>query len=395
MPKKITQEEFFQKMKENFGDKFDFSESIYKGYEEDVTYRCYEHGYVTTKARNLIKGYGCKACSMKKVKEALSKTQDKFIEEAKAIYGGKYDYSLVEYVNSNTKVKNVCNDCGHTFETRPADFLRKHGCPYCYGNVRLSTEEFVERAKIVHGDKYDYYLVEYVNNSTKVKIICHEHGVFEQTPNSHLQGKKCPRCALNESKSLVCGIGINDYDEPVKINGEHIDSYNYWTYMLKRCYSESSLKKNASYRDCSVSDEWIYFTNFKKWFDNPENGFMFGYELDKDLLVHNNRVYSESTCCFLPQEINKALIRQKSKRGENKIGVFYRKDINKYVAQIQSGIHQHRQIGIYETEQEAFLAYKAEKEGYLRHLADKYFSHNLITKKVYDALYNYEVMEDD
>lgn len=331
MPKKMTEEDFFKRMKENFGDKYDFSESVYKGYEEDVTYRCPEHDYITTKARNLIKGYGCKACSMKKVKAALSKTQEQFIEEAKAMYGDRYDYSLVEYVNS----------------------------------------------------------------ATKVKIICPEHGIFEQTPNSHLQGKKCPRCALNESKSLVCGVGINDYDGPVKINGVHIDSYNYWTYMLKRCYNESSLKKNASYRDCSVSDGWIYFTNFKKWFDNSENGFMFGYELDKDLLVHNNRVYSESTCCFLPQEINKALIRQKGKRGENKIGVFYRKDVNKYVAQIQSGIHQHRQIGIYETEQEAFLAYKAEKERYLRHLADKYFSHNLITKKVYDALYNYEVMEDD
>lgn len=395
MPKKMTQEEFFQKMKENFGDKYDFSESVYKGYEEDVTYRCYEHGYVTTKARNLIKGYGCKACSMKKVKAALSKTQDKFIEEAKAIYGEKYDYSLVEYVNSNTKVKIICNDCGHTFETRPKDFLRHHGCPYCYGNVKSNNEEFIEKAKIVHGDRYDYSLVEYVNSATKVKIICPEHGVFEQTPNSHLQGKKCPRCALNESKSLVCGIGINDYDEPIKINGVHIDSYNYWRHILKRCYSESSLRRNASYRDCSISDDWIYFTNFKEWFDNPENGFMLGHEIDKDLLVHGNRIYSETTCCFLPPEINRVLNRQKNKRGNYKIGVFYRKDMNKFVAQIQSGIHEHRQIGIYETEQEAFLAYKIEKERYLRYLADKYFSQNLITKKVYDALYNYEVMEDD
>lgn len=395
MPKKMTEEDFFKRMKENFGDMYDFSESVYKGYEEDVTYRCPEHGYITTKARNLIKGYGCKACSMKKVKTALSKTQDKFIEEAKAIYGEKYDYSLVEYVNSNTKVKIICNDCGHTFETRPSDFLRKHGCPYCYGNVRLSTEEFVERAKIVHGDKYDYSLVEYVNNSTKVKIICPEHGVFEQTPNAHLRGEKCPRCALNESKSLVCGVGINDYDGPVKINGEHIDSYKYWSYVLKRCYSQQSLQRNRAYIDCSISDNWIYFTNFKEWFDNPENGFMLGYELDKDLLVHGNRIYSDTTCCFLPPEINRAINKQKSKRGKYKIGVFYRKDMNKFVAQIQSGIHEHRQIGIYETEQEAFLAYKGEKERYLRYLGDKYFSQNLITKKVFDALYNYEVMEDD
>lgn len=331
MAKNFTQEDFLQRMKENFGDKFDFSESVYNGYEENITYKCPKHGYITTKARNLIKGYGCKACLMEVVKAALRKTQEQFLEEVIA----------------------------------------------------------------VHGDRYDYSLVEYVNSATKVKIICPEHGVFKQTPNSHLQEKKCPRCALNESKSLVCGIDINDYNGAVKINREHIDSYKYWSYVLKRCYSLQSLQRNRAYIDCSISDDWIYFTNFKEWFDNPENGFMLGYELDKDLLVHGNRIYPDTTCCFLSPEINRAINKQKSKRGKYKIGVFYRKDMNKFVAQIQSGIHEHRQIGIYETEQEAFLAYKAEKERYLRYLGDKYFSQNLITKKVFDALYNYEVMEDD
>jgi hypothetical protein len=123
---------------------------------------------------------------------------DSFIEKAKLIHGGKYDYSLVEYVNNKTKVKILCPEHG-VFEQRPNDHLSKCGCSKCINKFRLNTNTFIEKAKLIHGGKYDYSLVEYVNGKTKVKIICYIHGEFEQTPDKHLNSKQgCSHC----SKSL-------------------------------------------------------------------------------------------------------------------------------------------------------------------------------------------------
>lgn len=146
-------------------------------------------------------------------------TQEEVIERAKILHGDKYDYSKVEYKNANTKVCIICKTCGKEFWQIPSGHLRGKGCPYCSGNVRLTTDTFIKRAKEVHGDRYDYSLVEYVNSATKVKIICPEHGVFEQSPNLHLQGRKCPYC--NGKKRLDLMEFIN------KANIVHGDFYDY------------------------------------------------------------------------------------------------------------------------------------------------------------------------
>lgn len=322
------------------------------------------------------------------------KSQEEFLKQIRDVHGDKFDYSKVVYNGCGNKIEVLCKICGRTFHTRPHDFLKGHGCPYCAGVARLNTEEFIEKARKVHGDRYDYSLVDYKRSSQKVKIICKKHGVFETTPNSHLRGENCRKCALEESKSLVCGVGINDYDGQVKINGEHLVSYKFWRHMLKRCYSESSLKKNVAYIGCSVCDEWKYYTNFKKWFDENAPKDMSGYNLDKDLIVHGNKIYSPDTCCFLPRELNNMLITQKRHRGECKIGV-YKMPNGKFIAQINSWTRDCRRIGIFNTEKEAFLAYKREKERIIKTLADEYYEKGLITERVRDAMYNYKVMEDD
>ncbi len=120
-----------------------------------------------------------------------------FIEKAKKIHGDRYDYSKVEYVNAYTKVCIICPKHGEFWQI-PVHHLKGSGCPYCAGKIRLTTEEFIRRAKEVHGDRYDYSKVEYVNEYTKVCIICPEHGEFWQIPASHLSGNGCPNC--NESQ---------------------------------------------------------------------------------------------------------------------------------------------------------------------------------------------------
>jgi hypothetical protein len=123
---------------------------------------------------------------------------DLFILKFKNVHGDKYDYSLVNYVNTKTKVKIICSIHGE-FEQTPNDHLSGYGCSKCSNKFRLNTAMFIDKCKTIHGDKYDYSLVNYVNTKTKVKIICSIHGEFEQTPDKHTNSKQgCSKC----SKSL-------------------------------------------------------------------------------------------------------------------------------------------------------------------------------------------------
>ena len=132
------------------------------------------------------------------------KSNDEFIGEAQLIHHNKYDYSKVEYANNKTKVCIVCPEHGEFWQT-PSDHLNGKGCPQCAGNVRCDKDTFIEKAKRIHNDRYDYSKVEYVNAHTKVCIICPEHGEFWQTPNNHLNGNGCPLC-----KNRKIGDGLRD-----------------------------------------------------------------------------------------------------------------------------------------------------------------------------------------
>jgi hypothetical protein len=124
-----------------------------------------------------------------------------FIEKCKKVHGDKFDYSVVEYKNKISKVKIICKDHG-VFEQTPGNHInQKQGCPQCSGVKKSNTEEFILKSKSIHGDKYDYSSVKYVNSKTKVKIICKEHGIFEQNPNNHLQGQNCQKCVNNNITS--------------------------------------------------------------------------------------------------------------------------------------------------------------------------------------------------
>ena len=129
-------------------------------------------------------------------------TTEEFIKRAKEIYKDKYDYSKVNYINKSTKVTIICPIHGE-FEKYPLDFLKGQECQKCSNITRskkrkLTVEQFIEKARKVHGDNYDYSKVNYINNHTKVCIICSVHGEFWQTPSDHLGGCGCPIC--KESK---------------------------------------------------------------------------------------------------------------------------------------------------------------------------------------------------
>jgi hypothetical protein len=125
-----------------------------------------------------------------------------FIVKAKKIHGDRFNYDLVDYKNSRTKIKITCPTHG-VFEQVPASHLQNIGCLVCSGKHHRTTDEFVLESKLVHGHKFDYTLVEYVSTGLKVDIICGGHGKFKQTPHNHLQGQGCPVCQSSKGELSV------------------------------------------------------------------------------------------------------------------------------------------------------------------------------------------------
>ena len=125
-----------------------------------------------------------------------------FIIKSKLKHGNKYNYSKSVYVNARTNIEIICPIHGE-FWQKPQSHYDGCGCDKCGGTYTYTTEEFINRSNIIHNNKYDYSLVKYKNNKTKVKIICKEHGIFEQIPNSHILGQGCPKCNYSKGELLI------------------------------------------------------------------------------------------------------------------------------------------------------------------------------------------------
>lgn len=186
-------------------------------------------------------------------------------------------------------------------------------------------------------------------------------------------------------KKILFGIGVNDYEYPIQSNGVMLTSYAKWKSMLQRCYSEKYVNRRKCYVGCSVCDEWLRFSNFKRWFDK---NYVEGYYLDKDILVNGNKVYSPETCCFVPHEINELIEIRKNKTNKFYQCVEISKNGN-FRARIKR-YGRREYLGTFKTPEEAFNAYKQGKVAYVREVADSYYKDGKITKEVYDALYRYE-----
>lgn len=149
-------------------------------------------------------------------------TQDDFINKARIIHGDKYDYSKVNYMGSENKVCIVCPKHGEFWQT-PHRHLMGDKCPKCGSKAKLNNEEFIKRAIKVHGTKYNYSKVNYVNNETPVCIICPEHGEFWQRPSSHLLGNGCPKCGSVSTGSKRRLLQNEFVKKAVEIHGEKYD----------------------------------------------------------------------------------------------------------------------------------------------------------------------------
>ena len=191
----------------------------------------------------------------------------------------------------------------------------------------------------------------------------------------------------------VYGVGILGTKYLSTVNGVRTKEYALWMDMLRRCYSDTYKKKNQTYTDCEVSNkfksyEYIYeCCNKQIGFNVDGNGNQF--QLDKDLLIKANKVYSESTCVFLPKEINSVLTKCTASRGEHLIGVCWHNTNKAFVARVHKNKGKPKHLGLFNTEIEAFNAYKQAKENYIKELANKWKGQ--IDERAYEALMNYQV----
>ncbi len=211
----MNKEEILCKVKEVYGDMYDYSLIEDAKRNENIDIICKKHGKFSKRLSRFLNGSGCPKCSGK-----VRKTFDEFKEEASIIHKGFYRYYDDNYINSHTKIGITCPIHGVFYQT-PTNHLNGNGCPKCKAE-KLSeqfsscTDKFIDLSIKIHNGNYSYENAHYVNNSTPLLITCKKHGDFWQIPHNHLQGKGCPVCGNNLS------ISENEIAEFLKENGVNI-----------------------------------------------------------------------------------------------------------------------------------------------------------------------------
>jgi hypothetical protein len=289
---RLTLELFIERATSVHANKYDYSRVVYRSAKEKVEIICKTHGsFMQCPDKHINAKQGCNDCGNISVGKALAFTLDDFIEQAKAAHGDKYDYSEVDYKLAHDKVVISCPIHGR-FKQTPALHVRSCGCTKCgdemIGKALIkSADEFISNSKSVHGEKYDYSLVRYRGAHKKVKILCRDHGVFEQTPDSHINtGCGCPKCSVhgfkdNELASLyvlrsLCGsylkIGISN-EISVRVKKLHRTTPFEFD-VIEKFYAiglvvrnmESKFHKvfdNAGFKGFDGATEWFHYDSEK------------------------------------------------------------------------------------------------------------------------------------
>lgn len=198
---KYWNEYLLPKLNEKFKERLDFSETIYVNATTPIIYKCIHHGYKQALVTSLLRdnSLGCKDCAI----ESHTLGLEEFIRRAREVHGNKYDYSEVEYINCEIKVKIFCKKCQEFFWQTPVAHLNGQGCAKCSKNYRKTPEEYKIYFEELLGYKFDFSLAQFKDNKTKVEIICKKCGHhFFKKPNALLNDIKklkdhephCPNC---------------------------------------------------------------------------------------------------------------------------------------------------------------------------------------------------------
>ena len=256
MPRRLTHEEFMEK----FYEKNENAENIeilgeYKGSKIKIKCKCKIDGYEwEIRPNDLLKGIGCPKCAGK----IKNKTTEYFINELKEINN---DIEVVgEYKGNKTKIKCKCKKCGHEWEAVPNDLLRGSSCPKCYGNKKLTHEEFMKKFYIKNKNAENIEILgEYKSNKTKIKCKCKIDGhEWEMTPNSLLSGQGCPKCVGMYKTTEEFKQEIKEINSDIKVLGEYKSNKTKIKCKCKKCGHEweaipTNLLKGSGCPKCNES----------------------------------------------------------------------------------------------------------------------------------------------
>ena len=224
MPAKLDINSFIIKAKQVHGDVYDYSLSVYEGSTKHILIVCPVHGnFYKTPSKHLL-GQGCPNCSKVNKKDTL----EDFILKANKLHNNFYNYDKSIYTKSKDSINIVCKEHGE-FSIIASNHLQGQGCPDC--NNRL--ENFIKNSRKIHNNFYNYSKVKYINNSTKVCIICPIHGEFFQTPSNHIQRRGCIVCGRQSSAKF------KQYDTKSfieKANSVHNNKYSYSSTLYENFY---------------------------------------------------------------------------------------------------------------------------------------------------------------
>lgn len=230
--------------------------------------------------------------------------------------------------------------------------------------------------KFITNEGYEIEIIEYIDE-TNCTIRFKNGNVIKNRYYTDIK-KGCIKNPLHKS---IFGVGFLGQGKYSAKRGNKI--YTTWRNMLRRCYDKTYQEVQPTYKDVTVCEEWKCFQIFAEW---VEENYKEGFQLDKDILIKGNKIYSPETCCFVPQEINNLFTKRSNHRGEYPIGV--QKVCNNFqVRFVKSGVQ--ICLGVFNTIFEAFQAYKTAKEAHIKEVADKW--RGQITEPCYEALINYQV----
>lgn len=231
---------FKNKAKKIHGITYCYNQSIYVNSRVSIKIKCNECNELFNQLPFVhLRGNGCSNCSGKK-----PYTNKTFKQRANKVHNNRYDYSLVDIKNTHTKIGIICPQ-HNIFKQSPHNHLQGQGCPKCVGRI-LTTEDWINKARVVHRETYDYSLVKYVKGLIKVKIICEEHGCFKQTPSSHLQGRGCPQCGTNTlteqnilklSETLYPNTNSQKYTKlSYKLNNNQVNTHGFYDILINNTH---------------------------------------------------------------------------------------------------------------------------------------------------------------
>lgn len=233
---RLTLEEFLARAREKHGEIYDYSEVQFSNVDSSINIRCQQHGVFTQRVMSHLRGNGCPSCGHEQTAQKKLKGLQGFIRDAREAHGDTYTYPEQAYLGSRSSVRIICPSHGE-FKQWADNHLKGVGCPECsniYRSIQQQTnlEDFCNRARAIHGDKYDYSEVSPNGWESKIQIGCYNHGVFTQSLGAHLMGQGCPKCACSpqskwetEIKGYLESLGFIVESNQRVLRGKELDLY--------------------------------------------------------------------------------------------------------------------------------------------------------------------------